>query len=161
MIYLDRIWGSWGSRTNEKGRGGVARGGCGRLSAKMVTNNYSSPVHTWRNPHQVGTLFPHHLNLWWSYDLFWPIEWGEHDILGLPNTSLKALIPSAFTLGRKLLSNKIQEKEGPKDEQSCEERSQIDENWGVLSESQHQNSRQVSEAILILQPQSIHPANTT
>lgn len=42
--------------------------------------------------------------------------------------AFKALIPSAFTLGRKLLSNKIQEREGPKDERSCEERSQVDEN---------------------------------
>lgn len=41
------------------------------------------------------------------------------------------LIASAFTLRRKLLHSKVQrghvEREGPKDERSCEKRSQVEE----------------------------------
>lgn len=72
---------------------------------------------------------------------------------GLLNTALKGLIVSAFTLGRKLLYSKAQrgqmEKEDAKDERLCEDRSQEEKIRGAPSDSQHQDPRQVTKAILV------------
>lgn len=69
---------------------------------------------------------------------------------------------SALILGRKLLTSKVQKghkkREGLKDERSCGKKSQVEEDEGVPSGSQHQDPRQVNEAIMIFQPPLIYPA---
>lgn len=58
--------------TNEKGYSQKVDYSC--FSTKIITNNYLIPVHMTQFP-IIGSLFPYHLNIWWSYDLFWSTEW--------------------------------------------------------------------------------------